>query len=396
MSHVDGNRRVAASLVTPAGSGGISVVEVRGPGAAALVAGVFRPKSGRDWLTGAPGKLHYGHICHGDSVVDEVIVRLAARGGDAELVEVNCHGGVVAAGEVMRLLVESGACELPMNRFAALAAAACGLDSVQAEAMRLLPLAETSLAVRVLCDQVNGALSRAIAAIDPGAEAADESVRRLLESMEFGCALTRPRRLALLGRPNVGKSTLFNALVGHNRTIVSPVPGTTRDFVNEFIALGGFPVELVDTAGLRRRGGVVEMKGVEAAWRVASDADLILVVIDGSVAVTPEELAVVRTLLPKAPMLVINKSDLSEEVEVSSFPDGMDWCRVSAVTGAGLGQLERTVLQRFPDKAAYPPGSAVVFTERQADILSDVMALCASGAVAEARAKLGGLIRCPL
>ena len=380
------------SLVTPAGSGGIGVVEVRGAGAGAIVATVFRPKSGGDWLADALGKLHYGHIRDGESIVDEVIVRLAARGGDTESVEVNCHGGVVAVGEVMRLLVESGATELPAAEFVGRVAAGCHLDSVQAEAMRLLPLAETRLAVRVLCDQLNGALSGAIEAIGPGSEEAEAKLQWLIECWEFGRALTGPRRLALVGRPNVGKSTLFNALVGHNRTIVSPVPGTTRDFINEFIALGGFPVELIDTAGLRRRGGVVEMKGVEATWRVASEADLIFIVIDGAVAITPDERAVMQALLPKGPMLVINKSDLPARAEASSLPRGMEWCRVSAVTGKGLPELESGVLRRFPAKETYPPGSPVVFTERQANILSDVRELCASGAVAEARAKLAGLL----
>ena len=386
------HKGAVASLVTPPGSGGIAVVEVRGEGAADVVAGIFRPKSGRDWTADPPGTLHYGHVKDGDDLVDEVIVRLAVGGAGSEAVEVNCHGGIVAAGEVMRLLAEFGAAELPAPEFGARAAADLGLDRVQADAMRSLPLAETRLAVRVLCDQLNGALSRAIEALQAGPADPSEELRKLIDSAVFGRALVRPRRLAVVGRPNVGKSTLFNALVGHNRTIVSPVPGTTRDFINEFIVLGGYPIELIDTAGLRRRGGVVEMKGVEATWRVVSDADLVLIVLDGSVDVSADEPAVIESLQPRVPILVVNKCDLPVRLDVDSLPAGLERHNVSALTREGLPDLGQAILGRFPDRQNYPPGSPVVFTDRQARILAKALELHESGSMAAARRQLAELV----
>ncbi len=354
-----------------------------------MVSKIFHPKSAPG--CGPSGRLHYGHIRDGESVIDEVIVRLTRHDGGTEVVEINCHGGVAAAAQAMGLLVGAGAVKLPPRRFAARAAADSGLDGIRAEAARLLPLAETKLAVRVLCDQINGALSAAIRAVDTESPWAAEKLGSLVESAWFGRALAQPRRLALVGKPNVGKSTLFNALVGHNRTIVSPVPGTTRDFINEFVALGGYPVELMDTAGLRRRGGVVEMKGVEATWRVASDADLIVIVLDGSAPDAPDEHAVLRSLLQKNPVLAVNKSDLPARLDLSGFPPGADLCKVSALTGRGLREIELAVLRRFPSPAQYPPASPVVFTAEQARILSDAQDLCRSGRADAAREKLARL-----
>ncbi len=386
------NREVLAAVLTAPGSGGIAVIEVRGSKAARTVDKVFRARSGADWLKDEGGKLQYGHVVDdNEAVVDEVIVRLIVRGRD-ERVEVNCHGGIVAAGAVMRLLVESGAAEVPAGDFAARAARNSGLDRVQAEAMQLLPLAETRLGVRVLCDQVNGALSGAIREIDVSVPDAVGKVQRLIESAALGLALTRPRRIAVVGRPNVGKSSLFNALVGHHRTIVSPVPGTTRDFVNEFIVLGGFPVELIDTAGLRRRGGMVEMRGVEATWRVVSEADLILFLLDGSRRVCRDEGAMIESLAPRRPIMVANKCDLGLRARLPEGKSEVDFCEVSALTGAGLSALEKLILRRFPDAAGCPPGTPVVFSDGQLLTLGEVRELCVSGCFVDARRRLRRLV----
>jgi len=374
MSRKQKEAGATARLLTPPGSGGIAVIEVRGDGAGAAVARIFRATSGCDWLAGAPGQLHYGHIREGDAVVDEVIVR---RGGGGT-VEINGHGGIVAAGEILRLLGEGGVAELAPGAFAT-PSSGVALDAIQQEAAAGLPQAETRLAVRVLCDQLNGALSEAIRAIAAGPADAAERLGALLESAAFGRALNCPRRVVLVGRPNVGKSTLFNALVGHNRTITSPVPGTTRDFVEEFVALGGYPVQLIDTAGLRRRGDVVEMKGVQAAWRVLSDADLTIVVVDGSEPMTGEERRTVESLLPGASVLAVNKSDLPPALDPESLRPGVEPCWVSALSGEGLRELERAILRRFPDPGCYPPGAPVVFSDRQTQALSGAMRRYASG-----------------
>ncbi len=383
------DKSTVACVLTPPGSGGIAVLEVRGPRAGAVVAAVFSPKSEGDWLGHPPGRLHYGHIRDGGDAVDEVLVRLASRDDEGEVIEINCHGGIVAAGETMRLLVGAGAVELPAAALAGRVAEERGLDSIQAEALRLLPAAETRLTARVLCDQLNGALSEAIRAIDSADGDAPARFDALAASAAFGLALVRPMRLVLVGCPNAGKSTLFNALVGHNRTIVSPVPGTTRDFINEFVALGGYPIELVDTAGLRRHGDVVEMKGVEATWGVVSDADLVVFVADGSRAMPDVERALLAALTPHDPIVALNKSDLGRPEE--KVAAGLACCVVSALTGDGLAGLERAILDRFADPAAWPPGSAVAFTDDQRETLTAAGALARAGRADDAARRLAAL-----
>jgi len=408
---------ILVSLVTPPGSGGIAVIEVRGRGAAGLVAEVFRPKGGRGWPDAVGGTLHYGHIVDEGAVVDEVIVRrIGSECG--EVVEINCHGGIAAADALLQLAVRHGATEQAAAAGGQWPAFSCGaeFDAVQREALRLLPDAETRLAARVLADQADGALSRALRAIDLTGPGCAGELLRLQQSAAFGIALTRPRWIALVGPPNAGKSSLFNALVGDSRAIVSPVPGTTRDFVTELIEFGGYPVELVDTAGLRSRGGLVEMKGVEATWRVVSDADVIVLVIDASERRSGRGTAV-RSILARGPIVAVNKSDLiasrtdcGDRLTASAFLDscGMaglrtpektgasspdaDVCEVSALTGQGLREIEKAILHRFPDPAAYPPGSAVVFTGEQSGILAQVRELCGSGSVEVARGMLAGLL----
>ena len=392
---MDGNsieQQTVAALVTPPGSGGIAVIEVRGPAAGEIVSRVFVPKTPGDWLSGAPGRLHYGHVRDGDVVIDEVLVRLASREAGVDAVEVNCHGGIVAAGETMRLLVEAGAAEATPAQMSERCARSAGLDKVQAEAMRLLPSAKTRLAVRVIADQLNGALSRAVRSVDPAGPSAPELLGALAASAAFGLALTHPRRLVLVGSPNAGKSTLFNALVGHSRTIVSPTPGTTRDFINELIALGGYPVELVDTAGLRRHGDVVEMMGVEATWGVVSEADLVVIVADGSHAPTPSEGELMRALLPREPILAVNKCDLG--APATGQPAGAQLVvrPISALTGEGVPNLTQAILERFPGAAAYPPGSAVALTREQEAALRSACAHCLGGRADEAACDLSGLL----
>lgn len=392
MSDDGSDKRTVAALTTPPGSGGIAVIEVRGARAREIVSRVFTPKSQTGWLYGPPDRLHYGHVRDGDDVVDEVLVRVASDDAGAEMLEVNGHGGIVAAGETMRLLVDAGAVEVTPAELIERSADDAGLDKLQAEAMRLLPLAKTRLAARVIADQLDGALSRAVRSVDPASPAAPDILDALARSAAFGAALTRPRRLVLVGSPNAGKSTLFNALVGHSRTIVSPTPGTTRDFINEVIAVGGYPVELVDTAGLRRHGDVVEMRGVEATWGVVSDADLVVIVADGTRPMTPAERELLDALSAAEPILALNKCDVGPADPAWKLAACAAVCEISALRGEGLRLLTRTILERFPDSGAYPPGCAVALNRAQAEALQSAREHCVRGHASAAATALAGMM----
>jgi tRNA modification GTPase len=346
------------ALLTPPGSGGIAVVLVTGQRAEATVAGVFQAHSGANWPTEVDGGLAYGHVRDGEAVADEVIVRRIS----ATKVEINCHGGIVAAGEVIRLLVQRGAAEssaaLPRG---------IGRDAIQREAAALLPQAVTRLAVRMLCDQLGGALSRALLAVDPSCADGAELLGELLATAELGQSLLRPRRIVLAGRPNVGKSTLFNALVGHNRTIVSASPGTTRDYVSEYISLCGFPIELIDTAGLREAGEIIESLGVFAAQEVAAGADVVVFVTEQGGTAMSEELA----LLPHGgtPIIVVNKCDKTDSCDSGEG----EVMRISALRQQGLRELESAILSRLPSAEPVYAHGAVVFSKRQVVLLDELM-----------------------
>ena len=173
---------------------------------------------------------------------------------------------------------------------------------------------------------------------------------------------------------------------------MSPTPGTTRDFISELIALGGYPVELVDTAGLRRHGGVVEMKGVEATWGVVSEADIVVIVADGARPMTSSERELLDALLSTDPILAVNKSDVADADRGWQLVAGPAICEISALTGEGLPLLTRTILGRLPDPAAYPPGCAVALNPAQAEALRSAREHCISGRTAAAACALAGMV----
>ncbi len=383
----------AACLLTPASSGGIAVIEVRGTGAAALVNQFFRPHRKSDWAADPPGRLYYGHTINGGERIDEVIVRRRPTPAGGEAVEVNCHGGVVAAGEIMRLFEQGGARETSVESYVRETGREVGCDAVRTEALERLPSARTKRAARMLCDQLNGALSQAVARL--AEKPTSPAVGRLLGSAEFGTALLEPRCVALMGRPNVGKSTLFNTLVGHHRTIVSATPGTTRDYVDEIIALGGYPVELIDTAGLWRTDGRAEAHAVEAAREVGRRAGIVVLVLDRSRPLRPDEVRAAQELAGRDAIAALNKADLSPKADPAPLPADLPRCTLSASTGEGLKELESKILRLLPQPDRFPPGSPVIFNGRQQHLLERAAGLLEAGRRDSARDTLRDILRPP-
>jgi tRNA modification GTPase len=361
MSNVKANQQPSVAMLTPTGNGGIAVIRVCGPGAERVVGKVFVARSKMPWANDLAGRLYYGHVCDRGQTLDEVIV---CRKSPTEF-EINCHGGIVAAGETVRLLVRAGGEELSSPT----AWAEAG-DAIQREAAAALPGAVTRLAARMLCDQWNGALTRAIRSIDLASAGAREALSALLATAPLGQALLTPRRVVLAGRPNVGKSTLFNALVGHNRTLVSPTAGTTRDYISECVSLRGFPVELIDSAGLREAGEIIESLGVSAARKVAAAAHIVVLVADSQSPASPE------SGLPgevRNPIMVLNKSDLEHEGIPQEHVQNDRSIRISALHRQGLRELEDAIMARMPSASPVEQHGAVVFTERQVSIIKELI-----------------------
>jgi len=358
---------VVVALLTPPGRGALAVVGVAGADAAHMVDGVFAARGGRAVAGLMDGAIAVGRW--GGAGGEEVVVVRHV----AERLEVHCHGGLAAAAAIVASLVGRGARETGWREW--LVDVEHDAGPVGVEAREALPRAGGPKAARILCRQLAGVLDTEVTRI-AGLVAAGEmdaaraAVERLLRASRVGLRLTRPWRVVVAGNVNAGKSSLVNALAGHARTLVSPLPGTTRDLVETRIVLDGWEVDLIDTAGLRERpAGTVEAEGIARAVATVATADLVLRVVPAT------EEQVPPTVGPRE-LLVLSKADLAPPVrDAANGP-----IRTSAATGAGIDELARRIVAAVvPEEASVPDllAGAVPFTPRQVEV---VRGLVASGA----------------
>ena len=361
------------ALSTPAGRGGLGVVRLSGSDAVGISERLIRldPGSGKQFP-----KSHRAAVAElvdqDGGAVDQIVVTFfqKPRSYTAEdVVELSCHGSPVVLALAIERAIELGARLAEPGEFTQRAFLNGRIDLAQAEAVRDLIEATTLYQARVAVQQVEGSLSRRlspikiqlcdlIALLEAGIDFAEddisvassdeilsrlrpviEGVRKLADSFRFGKVVRSGLTLAILGRPNVGKSSLFNRLLEQERAIVTELPGTTRDAVSEVVSIRGLPVKLIDTAGIRPARDAVESMGVERSYEALADADLILVVIDLSEELTNTD----KEILSKArergrSLLVGNKRDLP----VKARP-GEEVPRVSALTGEGISELRERI-----------------------------------------------------
>jgi len=362
--------------LTPPGRGAVGTVLVEGTGAREVVEGVFRAKDGRGLGVRSKDRLVYGHVVGraGEAMAEaegeeageqpegyeEVIVRCRVE----DSVELHCHGGHAAAGMIEGLLVERGCRVVEWREWVG----THHEDPITAAAHRALADARTRRTAAILLDQYHGALRRDFDAIEGqlgrGETAALEQIDAVLGRASLGRHLVRPWRVAVAGPVNVGKSTLVNAVLGYTRAITHHTPGTTRDVLSATTAIDGWPVELLDTAGLRAGGDPMERAGVEEARRRLGEADLVVLVFDRSRPFTGEEQRFVDEW-PSA-LVVHNKSDLAPDP--GERPPGLATC---ALKGEGVEALLQAVASRLvPDPP--PPGAAVPFAEEHIERLLEV------------------------
>ena len=368
-----------AAIATPLGEGGLAVVRVSGARALAVADQCFVP-AGKCPVkpSDAPSHtLHYGRIVRQDQVVDEVMVAVmrAPRTYTREhVVEISCHGGLLPAKLVLDTVLAHGARLALPGEFTKRAFLNGRIDLAQAEAVADLIHSRTELALAAAREQLAGRLSQRVnqlrdqlmhalahveAHIDfPDEDIAPDTKERLVERLEQGVAfmdelirtadegqvLRRGIRAAIIGRPNAGKSSLLNQLLGHDRAIVSPIPGTTRDTIEETANIRGLPVIFVDTAGLREPGDVIEVEGVRRSRQSLGKAELVLHVVDAAEPWTPADEACQRECAGKKRILVRNKIDLTSRLE---RPDQAHApaVEVSCLTGQGLEALKDAIQQ---------------------------------------------------
>lgn len=340
-----------AVLISPPGKGALAVLHVAGAGAAALVARHLGREPGRD--------PRVGPFMDEGRPLDEVVARTVDGFTGEETVEITCHGGPAVVEGLLGALARGGASRADSAGLLERAVETGALDRIRAEAWLCLMRAATELAALVLEDQARGALSEAVAGMRTPREA-----ERLLETAALGTALSRPRRVVLAGSPNVGKSTLFNALVREPRALVSPVAGTTRDPVRELLAIEQVPIELIDTAGVDEPRDLLGQLSLERTHRELREADAILFVFDAEAGAQGPEMRFLEALGHRRTILLVNKIDAGSKKPL------LDALPISARTGQGLDDLRRRLLRSFGIVPRRVPGQAVVFTERQERILS--------------------------
>lgn len=372
-----------AAISTPAGEGGIAVIRISGPDSIASADRIFSFKG--KLADTATHTVHYGHIVNPGSGerVEEVLVTVmkGPRSFTTEdVVEISCHGGIISVKKVLELVLDQGVRLAEPGEFTKRAYLNGRIDLTQAEAVIDLIRAKSDRAFKVALKQVEGALSKQVkqlrhqlvelmahievnidypehdveeltsAYIKEKCEDALSELERLLRTAEQGKILREGIVTAIVGRPNVGKSSLLNALAQDNKAIVTDIPGTTRDVIEEYVNLNGIPLKLLDTAGLRETEDIVERIGVERSKAALGDADLILMVINQSEPLHEEELRLMDEVGGRNSLVVLNKSDLPTRADLGEVRDRFPEDRIvtmSVKENEGLDRLGQAIGEMF-------------------------------------------------
>ncbi len=370
-----------AAVATGMGEGGIGVIRISGSDAVSVGSRCFRPRAGRALRDRRTHTVTYGWVIDPSGAPVDEALAILMRGPRSftgeDVVELHCHGGQVAVRQVLDVVLAAGARLAEPGEFTRRAFLNGRIDLAQAEAVVDIIRAKTDRAMSAAVSQLRGELGGPVRSVrdrllevmahleadidfpeldlevqtrSEVTQACEESLARLhglLAGARQGKLLREGLRVVLAGRPNVGKSSLMNRLVRENRSIVTEIPGTTRDVIEEWINLRGLPVVLADTAGIRPTEDVVERLGVDRSRAMLDRADLVLVVIDAEAGVTPEDHSLIDLLPTGKPRLgLVNKIDLAPNFDLGSVASALGGCEVlgvSAVSGMGLEELELTI-----------------------------------------------------
>jgi tRNA modification GTPase len=396
-----------AAIATPIGAGGLGVIRVSGAHAVAIVRAMFRDRYGRAVERLPSHRVRFGTVLHPrtGATLDEVLVtymRAPHSYTREDVVEISGHGGIGVMARILEGLVASGARLAEPGEFTKRAFLNGRLDLSQAEAVIDLIQAQTEASHRQALAQLQGGLSQAISAmreellevlayvegamefpeedlellpwdtLRAKAHAVEGWIATLLDTFQTGRVLREGVQVAIVGRPNVGKSSLFNALLAANRAIVTPIPGTTRDVLEEVVNLRGYPFRLVDTAGIRPSTDLVEREGIERARMSVESADLVLLVLDASEPLTVEDEEAKAAVQGKRVQVVLNKADLPpllmpNELRVR-FPD-WPMTAVSCKERQGLERLTEALVAAVLDGQQLPREGPMVTRLRQWEAL---------------------------
>ena len=375
------NNSTIAAIATPMGTGGIGIVRISGKDALNVAKKVFIPaKKNLEYISHT---IHYGKIADNcGNIIDEALLS-NMKGPHSytgeDVVEINCHGSITSVKKVLELVLLSGATLAGKGEFTKRAFLNGKLDLAQAEAVIDIINSRSERALSVAVNQLEGKLSEGINKIreylvevmayveaetdfpedDVSGLNTDEVLERLesakkellhlLESSKYGMIFREGISCAIIGRPNVGKSSLMNNLLGKTRAIVTDIPGTTRDFIEESLSLGYFSLNIIDTAGIRETGDVVEKIGVDTALLAANDAHLVLFVADLSVLPSKDDKLIAEKIKEKPVIMILNKTDIERDHAEEEYRKliSCPTVKLSAISGAGAPLLKEEVEKLF-------------------------------------------------
>jgi tRNA modification GTPase len=428
------------AIATPPGRGGIGVVRIAGPKALEITKPMLRLKHALEAGRAAFGELvepgtqvssfqspvssapttgnqkpETGNSLESSGRIDEVVVTYFAKPRSYttdDIVEIAAHGSPVVLRHIFELCIAAGARLAEPGEFTMRAFLNGRIDLTQAEAVRDLIDSQTLYQAKIAAQQLEGALSRRlqpvkqklvelIAVLEAGIDFAEDDVsvlhdaiildriatvcgplEKLAATFSYGKIVHNGLTLAIVGRPNVGKSSLFNRLVERERAIVTATPGTTRDLVSETVAIGGIPVQLVDTAGIRRALDEAESIGIRKSMEALADADLVLIVLDASQPITGDDGELLQLVAGRPAVVVANKSDLVSAFQFPVVSDRTSTIRASALTGEGLAELRAEILRHIAGEAGVQTEAGFLTNVRHQNLVQDSLSALAAAAAA--------------
>jgi tRNA modification GTPase len=373
-----------AAISTPIGEGGIAIIRISGPKAKEIGLMILRTQKGRSFKEFQDHHLYYGVVIdpQNKQTIDEVLFfySVKPRSYTAEdVLEIQAHGGMIGVSQILGVILQNGARLADPGEFTQRAYLNGRIDLVQAESIIDLIRAKTEKAHQIALSQLTGRATQEImeleselyqilvsieAVLDFPEEGIPEPKRDqmmnqviylenrlmvLLQNIDEGRKLREGIMVVIAGRPNVGKSSLLNTFLQEERAIVTEIPGTTRDVIETQIQIQGIPVRLIDTAGIRSTDNLIEKMGIEKAEQYLSDADLILLLLDGTQNLSEEDRFILEKIYGKPAIIVINKTDLPQKLtldELGSVQKDCPIVRLSVKTKNGFSELEKIVIEK--------------------------------------------------
>jgi len=368
-----------AAISTPVGQGGIGIVRISGPLSFAIADRVFRPKKAGHPSTARHASLLYGHIIStaDNSILDEALLAVMRSPNSytkEDVVEINCHGGMISVRKTLEAVLAQGARLADPGEFTKRAFLNGRINLTQAEAVFDVITARTEESMRIALEQLQGGLSEKLRDIREKlintcafAEAYIDFPEDGIETgtaLQFRGQLTEIKKeiddlsntfqearffrdglsVAIVGRPNVGKSSLLNLLLNKERAIVTDLPGTTRDLIEDYLNINGLPIRIMDTAGIRNSEELVEKEGIRRSINAINNADFVIALMDGSEPLKKDDFQLMELISGKKAVVVINKSDLPVKLSLDAIAKkGREYLRLSALSGEGIDALKSLI-----------------------------------------------------